>query len=82
MILNGLFGMRFSVDSLSFTPYLPEKINSIELKDLNYRNSNLDIKITGNGNSIESFSVDGKNQSEYSIPSTLKGDHKIFINLK
>ncbi|MFZ0453284.1 MAG: glycosyl hydrolase family 65 protein [Ignavibacteriaceae bacterium] len=82
MVLNGLFGMRFSEDSLSFAPYLPDNISSIELRKLNYRNSKLDISVTGNGNSIESFTVDGENQTEYSIPSALKGNHKIVIKLK
>ncbi len=82
MVLNGLFGMRFSEDSLSFSPYLPEKVSSIELKNLNYRNSKLDISVRGNGNSIGYFKLDGKKQSDYSLPSTLKGDHKIVINLK
>ncbi|MEJ2615691.1 MAG: hypothetical protein P8Z35_12090, partial [Ignavibacteriaceae bacterium] len=82
MVLNGLFGLRFSADSLSFAPYLPGKISSVELEDLNYRDSKLDIKITGKGNSIDSFKVDGENQTEYSIPSALEGDHKIVINLK
>ncbi len=82
MVLNGLFGMRFSVDSLSFTPYLPEKISSIEIKNLRYRHSKLNILIKGNGNSIESFMLDGKEQTNYSIPSTLEGEHEIVINLK
>ena len=82
MVLNGILGLRFSEDSLSFAPYLPAKINLIELKDINYRNSKLDIEVTGNGNSIKSFSIDGKNQKEYSIPSALKGNHKIVIKVK
>jgi Mannosylglycerate hydrolase MGH1-like glycoside hydrolase domain/Glycosyl hydrolase family 65, C-terminal domain len=82
MVLNGLVGLRFSEDSLSFVPYLPDKINSIELKDLKYRNSNLDISIKRNSNLIESFMIDGEKQTTYSIPSTLKGEHEIIINLK
>ncbi len=82
MVLNGLFGMRFSEDSLSFAPYLPGKISSIEIKDLGYRDTKLNILIKGKGNLIESFMFDGKKQTDYSIPSTLKGDHEIVIYLK
>jgi hypothetical protein len=79
MVLNGLFGMGFSEDSLSLNPFLPKAINSIELKDLSYRNSKLDILIKGNGSSIKSFQVDGVNQKKHSIASSIKGNHKIVI---
>jgi glycogen debranching enzyme len=82
MVLNGLAGLRFSEDSLSFAPYLPEKINSMELKNLKYRNLKLNILISGNGNLITSFMLDGVKQTDYSIPSSLKGEHEIVINLK
>ena len=82
MVLNDLFGMRFNSDSLSFEPYLPDKISSIGLDDLIYRNSRLNILINGNGNLIESFILDGKREKNHSIPSTLKGKHEIVINLK
>jgi glycogen debranching enzyme len=82
MILHSLFGMRFRETSLSFTPYLPEEINLIELKNIAYRNSVLNITIKGNGNIIESFIVDGKRQNNNSIGSALKGKHDIFILLK
>jgi hypothetical protein len=81
MILNGVFGMRFTEESLSFTPYLPEEINSIELKNLSYRSSILNISIKGKGNVIESFIVDGKGQKNNSVVSTLTGKHDIVIIL-
>jgi glycogen debranching enzyme len=34
MILNGLFGLRFSEQSLSFSPFLPSSIHFIEMKGL------------------------------------------------
>ncbi len=73
MVLNGIFGMKFTEDSLSFSPFLPNEINSLELKDLNYRNSKLNISVKGKGNKIESFTVDGIKQSNYSIASSLNG---------
>lgn len=82
MVTKGIFGMSFSGSSLSFTPYLPDGITTIELKDLTYRNVKLDISIKGKGKIIESFTVDGKKQSDYSIASTLKGEHIIAIVLK
>ncbi len=82
MVLNGLFGMNFNEQSLSFSPFLPDEIGSIELKDLVYRNSKLNISVKGKGNSIASFMLDGKEQSDSSIPSAIRGDHNIVIVLK
>jgi cellobiose phosphorylase len=82
MIINGLFGLRFSEQSLSFAPYLPSGIHFIEMKNLKYRHSILDISIKGNGNSIRKFTVDGKVQGNHSINSALKGKHDISVELE
>src|ERR1035437_1296007 len=82
MVTNGLFGMKFNEKSVSFTPFLPEEIGSIELKDLAYRDSKLNILVKGKGNTIVSFTIDGKEKTNYSITSTIKGQHSIVIILK
>jgi glycogen debranching enzyme len=82
MVINGLFGMTFNENSLSFTPFLPPEISSIELKDIAYRDSKLDISIKGKGRTIKSFTLDGRKQKGSSIASTIKGMHKIIIVLK
>jgi len=82
MVINGLFGMNFNEKSLSFAPFLPEEIGSIELKDLYYRDSKLNISIKGKGNIIESFILDGKKQTDSSISSDIKDEHNIAIVLK
>ncbi len=82
MVLNGLVGMKFTEDSLSFSPFLPEEINSLQLKDLVYRNAKLNISIKGKGSRIETFSVDGIRQSNFSIAAAIKSNHTIEIVLK
>lgn len=82
MVLNGLFGMNFTEKSLSFNPFLPKEIGSVDLKDLVYRDSNLNISIKGNGNKIASFILDGKKQSNFSVASSLKGNHSISITVE
>ncbi|HZL08646.1 MAG TPA: glycosyl hydrolase family 65 protein [Prolixibacteraceae bacterium] len=82
MVTKGVFGMLFSEGSLTFKPYLPEGITTIELKDLAYRNANLDITIKGKGKTIKSFTVDGKPQKNYSIASSTKGTHNVVIELQ
>jgi hypothetical protein len=82
MVIKGLFGMKFEEKSLSFAPFLPEGIGYIKLKDLAYRDSKLNISIKGKGNTIKSFTLDGKKKTNYSIASTINGEHNIDIVLK
>ena len=82
MVLNGVFGLRFSEKSLSFAPFLPDGISNIELKALNYRQSVLNITVKGKGSLIKTFTVDGKPVAAHSINSTTKGIHNIVIELK
>ena len=79
MVLNGLFGLRFNEKSVTFAPFLPKGISRVELKDLAYRNSTLNISIKGNGNTITSFKLDGRTQPNHSIESTLNGKHTLMI---
>jgi glycogen debranching enzyme len=82
MVIKGLVGMKFNENSITFDPYLPDGIGTLELKDVNYRNSILNITLKGKGNLISSFALDGKNQPGNTIPSSLKGMHVITIILK
>jgi hypothetical protein len=82
MILNGLFGLRFNEQSLSFAPYLPSGIHFIEMKNLTYRHSILDIIIKGTGKSIKDFSLDGTKLSTHSIHASIYGRHDIVIELE
>lgn len=79
MVLKGLMGMTMNEHTVSFAPFLPEEVGSIQLKGLAYRNAELNISIKGKGNTITSFTLDGKKQTNYSIPSVLKGMHTIAI---
>jgi len=81
MIYYGLIGLRFEKNGISFSPYLPEDIHSLELKDIKYRQSILDISIKGNGSKIKSFLINGKKQANDRIHSTIKGSNKIEIEL-
>jgi len=82
MVLDGVIGLRFDESALAFAPYLPQGISNIELKDLAYRNSVLDISIKGMGGSIKTFTVDGKPVARHSISALTKGKHNIAIVLR
>lgn len=82
MVLYGLAGMRFGVDGLSFSPYLPQNVKDLKLEDFKYRQANLNIAISGNGSKIKSFSVNGKKKTEYKISDKVKGKINIRIELE
>ena len=82
MIFNGVFGMKFNENSLSFNPYLPEDINNIELKNIAYKNTILTIIIKGKGKKIKTFVVDGKPQTDHSITSVMKRKHTVSITVQ
>jgi hypothetical protein len=82
MVTNGLFGMKFNEKSVSFNPFLPDEIGFIELKNLVYRDSKLNISVKGKGNTIASFILDGKKLPTNIIPATIKGNHNVAIILK
>lgn len=82
MVLDGIIGLKLNADHIQFKPYLPEGVNQISLKDLKYRNSTLEISISGKGNTIKLFTLDGKSQENFQIDSNLAGSHKIAITLE
>ena len=77
-----LFGIRFEENNLKFEPFIP-KIMDADRKLINfkYRNSIIDIELSGFGNRIASFVLDGKVQKEPVIPAMLSGRHKVKIVL-
>ena len=82
MIQYGLLGLRFTNNGITFSPYLPENIHYIELKNVVYRQSTLDIIIKGSGKKIKMFSINGQKQLKYSIDSRIKGSNKVTIELE
>jgi hypothetical protein len=74
--------MDFQADRLVFEPFVPEVYSgTLQLKNFKYRNSILDIQISGFGNGIASFDLDGKKVSQTAINGSLKGKHTIIITM-
>lgn len=82
MVLYGLAGIRFENNTITFSPYLTPDIHSLELRDIKYRNSILTIKIKGSGNKIKSFTINNKNQTEYTFNAANTGNNEISIELE
>lgn len=80
-ITRGLLGMKFTREGVYFLPYVPESLPGDKtISGLSYRKAIIDIKLTGTGKVISTFTIDGK-PSEPFIPSNLEGKHLISITL-
>ena len=82
MILNGVVGLRIHENALTFMPYLPSGVTHIELQDLAYRKSILNITVNGKGSTIKTFKIDGKVQKDHSLTSDIQGKHEVYIEVE
>ncbi|MDE6843340.1 MAG: hypothetical protein K2J24_07430 [Muribaculaceae bacterium] len=75
-----LFGIDFEKDGLAFHPFVPETLAGIRsLEGLKYRNAKIDITVSGYGNRIKSFKVNGKEQAPFIPADKAKGNMKVDI---
>ena len=82
LVYRILFGIHFNTDNLSFSPYVPKVFGGKRtLNNFKYRNAVLNIELNGFGDIITYFSIDGKETSNYLVPSNLTGTHDIKIVL-
>ncbi len=77
-----LFGIRFEEKGLKFEPFIPKVMSATrKLDNFKYRKAILEIELSGFGNKIASFLLDGKIQKEPMVSATLSGKHKVKIML-
>jgi glycogen debranching enzyme len=81
MVLRGMIGMQFTSLGINFNPLLDKEYENLRLLGLNYREMVLDIYITGEGDSVESFSVNDKERQNAFLSCEDKGYKKIEIHL-
>ncbi|MDE6077186.1 MAG: hypothetical protein K2G29_05585, partial [Muribaculaceae bacterium] len=75
-----LFGIDFEKDGLAFHPFVPKALGAIRsLNGFKYRDANLDITVSGYGNEIRSFKVNGKEQAPFIPAKKAKGNMKVEI---
>ena len=80
-----MFGMNYNEDGITFNPCIPGWMEGpFELSDFKYRNSNLTIKLSGKGDKVKSFMVDGesKDVNSYVFPVDSTGNHTIEIEME
>ena len=77
-----LLGLRFEPDALRFDPLIPPGWDGTRtLRGLRFRDSTLDITIEGFGDRVAETKLDGRVLGEPSIPSNLKGEHRVQIRM-
>jgi hypothetical protein len=85
MIYQGLFGMLFEVEGIVFAPSKPNPEDflkmgyTISLLNVKYRKAVLDIYVTGFGNKVESFKLNGNVQDMPKLDGKVKGKQIIEI---
>ncbi len=77
-----LFGMNYDESGITFNPYIPDWMQGpFELSNLKYRNATLKIKLSGEGDKVKSFKVDGsaKDINTYVFSADSTGSHTVEI---
>lgn len=82
MVLKGVVGLTINEDAITLSPFLPAGTTFVQLSGLKYRQGTFDLIVKGKGNTIKKFTVDGKEQSSYSIKASTQGSHKVTIEVE
>lgn len=81
MIYQGLFGIHLENDGIHFSPVVPDHFGHLTLDHINYREQVLSVTVLGNGSTIDSFKINGQEQSRPFVPSGLTGNQSVEITL-
>jgi hypothetical protein len=83
LIFRVFAGMEFLPDGIFFKPFIPEGYgNRFIIENFSYRNAILNIKISGTGDTVDSFRLNGRKMNRPFISGSLTGKHDIEIRLK
>ena len=81
IVPNIYFGINYELDGIHFHPFVPKNLAARrELNNFRYRNAVLNMKISGFGNELKSFKLDGVEASPI-FPADLTGIHTIEMVL-
>ena len=79
MVLHGLSGIRLDTDGLSFSPTIPAGMSPVAVYELPYRQAELEIHITGEGQKVRKITINGQDVAK--IPGTAKGKQVVEIEM-
>lgn len=82
MVHRVFIGMNFETDGIRFNPVIPKPYGGKKtLRGFKYRNTMLDVKVSGYGNKITSINLDGQPLKDGFLPSSTTGKHTIEITM-
>ena len=81
LLLLDVIGMNFTVDGIEFKPQIEENLSPLFVKNINYRKMDLDIEISGAGNKISEFYINGELLENAFLSADSEGKKKIKIVL-
>lgn len=64
-VIQGVFGIRAEENGIRFSPCVPENLKDAELCGLKIRNQDFSVKVSGCGNKIAKFILDGKKSEPF-----------------
>ncbi len=79
MVLQGLCGLQLGTDGITFKPTIPKGMSPVAVYELPYRQAELEIHITGEGNVVKKLTING--QEARSIPTTATGKQVVRIEM-
>jgi len=79
MVLQGLCGLQLGTDGVTFKPTIPKGMSPVVVYELPYRQAEMEIHITGEGNVVKKFTING--MVAQSIPTTATGKQVVRIEM-
>lgn len=77
-----IFGIQHENQYLKFTPFVPKALEGkYSLLNYKYRNATIDIEITGYGDGVKTFFINGQAARELIIPATMEGKINVRIEM-
>ena len=75
-----LMGINYNAESITFRPFVPENLKADrKIENFKYRNATYDISVSGYGDSIRSFKLDGVETADATVSGELAGHHTVEI---
>jgi hypothetical protein len=79
MVLQGLCGLQLGTEGITFKPTIPKGMSPVAAYELAYRQAELEIHITGEGNVVKKLTING--QEARTIPTTATGKQVVKIEM-
>ena len=80
-VIQGVIGMDFDTDGVTFSPVIPEGSAEVHLTHLPYRDMMLHIHVSGKGARVAQFTVNGNPSATPFIPADGTGDMEVVIEM-